>query len=131
MRTILRIGCSPRGASSESFQLSRNVVDMLLDTDPTAHVVNRMIGGNAMLHVDADCGISQKSAFDVSLEGSMIEPKELRGSSRSARAFRDIAKRHTRSEESIHGSNPQRRKARSRFGRDVASLRNVPCTISL
>ncbi|HEY5803593.1 MAG TPA: NAD(P)H-dependent oxidoreductase [Lysobacter sp.] len=77
MTTVLHIGCSPRGSSSESFQLSRHIVDMLLHTYPAAHVVNRMIGGNAMLHVDADYAMSQKSAFDVSNEGSMIESEEL------------------------------------------------------
>lgn len=106
MRAILHIRCSPRGASSESFPLSRNIVDMLLNTDPTAHVSNCMIGGNALLHVHADCGMSRKSAFDVPREDSMIERKEKRGSSRNARAFRDMAKRHARSEKSTHGINP-------------------------
>lgn len=77
MKQILHITCSPRGRAGESSKLSRAIVGCLLRQEPEARVVERVIGGNALRHVDGDYALSQASAEDVSGEGSMIRSEEL------------------------------------------------------
>lgn len=59
---ILRISCSPRGASSESQHLSQQIVDRLRAREPAATVVERMLGDGSIAHVDANYALAQHSA---------------------------------------------------------------------
>jgi FMN-dependent NADH-azoreductase len=70
MKKVLLVTCSPRGSDGESSRLARAIVDRLLDREPATRVVERVIGDNALRHVDGDYAISQASAADVSNEGS-------------------------------------------------------------
>jgi FMN-dependent NADH-azoreductase len=71
MKKILHISCSPRGLTAESHVLSRKIVDHLLAQEPTAVVVDRMLGDGAIAHIDADYARSQGSLADVSEKGTM------------------------------------------------------------
>jgi FMN-dependent NADH-azoreductase len=77
MRKILHVSCSPRGQASESYRLSQRIIGFLLRSEPTAIVVNRVIGGRAISHVDENYAISQQSSADISQEGSMAQSEEL------------------------------------------------------
>lgn len=77
MTTILHVSCSPRGPAAESFRLSEKIVRLLQQRDPTAILVNRPIGGGAILHIDESYAISQSSSTDVSRQGSMARSEEL------------------------------------------------------
>ncbi|NKI97124.1 NAD(P)H-dependent oxidoreductase [Rhizobacter sp. SG703] len=69
---ILRISCSPRGASSESQRLSQKIVDRLVAQAPAANVVERSIGDGSLAHVDANYALAQHAAAaEVSSLGSM------------------------------------------------------------
>lgn len=74
---ILHVSCSPRGQAAESYRLSQKVIGFLLQKDPAATIINRVIGGGAISHVDEDYAISQASTADVSQEGSMVLSDEL------------------------------------------------------
>lgn len=75
---ILHISCSPRGHAAESYRLSQKIVGLLLENEPTAIVVNRVIGNGAISHVDANYALAQHSATaEVSLEGSISTSEEL------------------------------------------------------
>jgi FMN-dependent NADH-azoreductase len=77
---ILHISSSPRGAASESHRLSRRIVDCLVQRDPSATVVSRMLGGRDIPHVDADYAISQQSLVDgPDSDGTMALSEELIG----------------------------------------------------
>jgi FMN-dependent NADH-azoreductase len=52
MMQILHVSCSPRGQVSESYRISRKIIEWLRKRDPTAILVNRTIGGGAMPHID-------------------------------------------------------------------------------
>ncbi|NYT29164.1 NAD(P)H-dependent oxidoreductase [Rhizobium sp. WYCCWR 11128] len=77
MNTILHVSCSPRGQAAESYRLSQAIIGFLLQTEPGAIVVERVIGNGTIAHVDAAYAISQASAADVSREGSMALSEEL------------------------------------------------------
>ena len=78
MMKILHISCSPRGQAAESYRLSQKIVGFLLKSEPTAMVVNRLIGGGALSHVDANYALAQHSAAaEVSSEGSISTSEEL------------------------------------------------------
>ena len=77
MKKILHISCSPRGKDAESYRLSQKIIELLLQNEPTATVVSRVIGGGAISHVDECYAISQQSLADVSNEGSMAASEEL------------------------------------------------------
>ena len=74
---ILHVSCSPRGQASESYRLSQNIIGFLLKRDPTAILVNRVVGGGAIPPVDENYAISQQSSADVSQEGSAFRSEEL------------------------------------------------------
>lgn len=74
---ILHVCCSPRGQTSESYRLSRRIVELLLESDPAATVVNRFIGDGSLPHVDESYAISQHSTKDVSQEGTAATSTEL------------------------------------------------------
>src|ERR1700754_3181157 len=71
MKQILHVLCSPRGRDGESSKLSSQIVSHLLEVGPATTVVERMVGGNALRHVDADYATSLATGTDVSQVGSM------------------------------------------------------------
>ena len=58
MKKILHVSCSPRGQAAESHRLSQKIIGFLLQKEPTAVLVNRVIGGGAISHVDENYAIS-------------------------------------------------------------------------
>ncbi|MDB5530741.1 MAG: hypothetical protein JWR51_3844 [Devosia sp.] len=77
MKTILHVSCSPRGQDAESYRLSQKIIGSLLQQEPTAVLVDRVIGDGSIPAVDADYALSQGSAADVSDQGSMILSEQL------------------------------------------------------
>ena len=77
MMKILHVSCSPRGQAAESYRLSQKIIGFMLQKEPTAILVNRVIGGGTIPPVDEDYAISQGSSADVSQEGSMARSEEL------------------------------------------------------
>lgn len=74
---ILHVSCSPRGQASESYRLSRKIVGFLLKSEPTALLINRVVGSGGIPPVDEDYAVSQQSSEDVSREGSASVSDEL------------------------------------------------------
>ena len=74
---ILHVSCSPRGEDSESYRLSRKIIGFLLDSDPAADLVSRMVGDGSLPHVDENYAISQQATVDVSQEGTASRSAEL------------------------------------------------------
>lgn len=74
---ILHVSCSPRGQASESLRLSRNIIGLLLAGNPSATVIDRVVGDGAVLPVDAQYATSQQSSADVTQEGSIARSDEL------------------------------------------------------
>jgi FMN-dependent NADH-azoreductase len=75
---ILHVSCSPRGHSAESDRLAQKIIGFLLHKEPEAELVNRMIGGGALAHVDENYALAQQSATArVSTEGSIATSEEL------------------------------------------------------
>jgi FMN-dependent NADH-azoreductase len=81
MTKILHVTCSPLGQASSSHRLSQKIVVHLLKRDPTATLVNRVIGGGAISHIDesyaAALGATQQSPAEMFPEGSMSQSEEL------------------------------------------------------
>src|ERR1700733_5245423 len=78
---ILQMTCSPRGKASESYRLSQKLVGFLLEREPTAILVNRAIGGNAISHIDGGyataLGAPHPSSAEIFPQGSMSQSDEL------------------------------------------------------
>jgi FMN-dependent NADH-azoreductase len=78
---ILHVSCSPRGQASESYRLSRKLISLLLMNEPSATVVERVIGGGALPHIDgnyaAALGATDPSSVAISQEGSISRSDEL------------------------------------------------------
>ena len=75
---ILHVNCSSRGQASESFKLSRKIVDLLLKKSPDAVLVKREIGGGALRHIDANYALAQHSSTaEINQEGSISTSEEL------------------------------------------------------
>jgi FMN-dependent NADH-azoreductase len=74
---VLHVTCSPRGQASESYRLAQNIIGYLLDSTPTATVINRVVAGDAISQVDEDYATSQQSSADVSQAGSLARSEEL------------------------------------------------------
>ncbi|HEY4293864.1 FMN-dependent NADH-azoreductase [Luteibacter sp.] len=69
---ILLVSSSPHGQRAESDRLARKIVLHLLSHDPSATLVERMIGNGSLPHIDANYAVAQHSATaEVSAEGSM------------------------------------------------------------
>ena len=81
MTKILHVTCSPLGQASRSYWLSQKIVGYLLKSDPTAILVNRVIGGGAISHIDESyataLGATQRTYAEISPEGSMSQSEEL------------------------------------------------------
>jgi FMN-dependent NADH-azoreductase len=70
---ILHVVCSPRGEASESYRLSRKIVARLMGREPAATVMDRVIGGNALSHIDANYALGQHSAAaEITQDGAEI-----------------------------------------------------------
>jgi FMN-dependent NADH-azoreductase len=78
---ILHVICSPRGQASESQMLSRKIIGFLLQRDPTAILIDRLIGGGALLHIDDSyataLGATPVSSAEGCPSGSMSQSDEL------------------------------------------------------
>jgi FMN-dependent NADH-azoreductase len=78
---ILHVICSPRARDSESYALSRKIIGYLLKRDSSATVVNRVIAGGALLHIDDSyataLGATQESLAETCPNGSMSQSEEL------------------------------------------------------
>ena len=77
MKKILHVSCSPRGPAAESYRLSQKIIGFLLQKEPTAVLVDRVISGSGISHVDENYAISQQSSADISQEGSIARSEEL------------------------------------------------------
>ena len=56
---ILHVSCSPHGATGESSRLARKIVDLLLEIDPAAAVIERPIGEVPIPAIDANYAAAQ------------------------------------------------------------------------
>ncbi|CDG82140.1 FMN-dependent NADH-azoreductase [Janthinobacterium agaricidamnosum] len=75
---ILHISCSPRGQAAESYRLSQKIIGFLLQKQPSATVVNRMLGEDGIAHVDANYALVQQSAgADIAPDGAIARSEEL------------------------------------------------------
>jgi FMN-dependent NADH-azoreductase len=78
---ILHISCSPRGQAAESHRLSQKIIGFLLKREPAASLVNRVVGGGDLPHIDgnyaAALGASQATPAETSLSGSFSQSEEL------------------------------------------------------
>jgi FMN-dependent NADH-azoreductase len=75
---ILHVVCSPRGEASESYRLSRKIVARLMGREPVATLVNRVIGGNALPHIDANYALGQHSTMaEITQDGAVARSDEL------------------------------------------------------
>ncbi|HEY4345488.1 MAG TPA: NAD(P)H-dependent oxidoreductase [Parvibaculum sp.] len=81
MTKILHVSCSPRGQVAESYRLSRKIVGFLLEREPMAVLVERVIGDGVLSHIDESyataLGATQPSPAEMSLEGSFFRSEEL------------------------------------------------------
>src|ERR1700754_3754780 len=78
---ILHVSCSPRGQASESYRLSRKIIELLLEREPTAIVVDRVIGAGMISHIDGSyataLGGTRRSVAERVPEGAMARSEEL------------------------------------------------------
>jgi FMN-dependent NADH-azoreductase len=81
MIKILHVSCSPRGQASESYRIARKIIGFLLRKEPAAILVNRVIGGGAISHIDDSyataLGATERSAAELFPRGSMSQSEEL------------------------------------------------------
>jgi FMN-dependent NADH-azoreductase len=67
--------------ASESYRMSRKIIEFLLKRQPTAMLVNRVIGNGAISHIDESyataLGATQRSFAEIFPEGSMSRSEEL------------------------------------------------------
>lgn len=78
---VLLLSCSPRGRASESYRLARKIIDFVLERAPAATLVERVVGGGAIAHIDGNyataLGSAQKSGAETSQQGSFLLSEEL------------------------------------------------------
>jgi FMN-dependent NADH-azoreductase len=78
---ILHVDCSPRGHASESTRLSQKIIGFLREREPGAILVDRVIGGGAIPHIDGSyataLGGTQMSSAESSPQGSMARSEQL------------------------------------------------------
>jgi FMN-dependent NADH-azoreductase len=81
MMKILHVNCSPRGQASESHRIAQKIIGFLLQKEPAAILVNRVIGGGAISHIDESyasaLGATQQSRAELFPRGSMSQSEEL------------------------------------------------------
>jgi FMN-dependent NADH-azoreductase len=78
---ILHLSCSPRGQAAESHRLAQKIIGFLLKSEPAATLVNRVVGGGNLPHIDAGyaaaLGASQATPEEISRSGSFSHSEEL------------------------------------------------------
>lgn len=78
---ILHVSCSPRGQAAESHRLAQKIIGFLLARELTATLVNRVVGGGALPHIDAGyamaLGASQATPEEIAHSGSFSPSEEL------------------------------------------------------
>lgn len=78
---ILHLNCSPRGQASESYRISEKIIGFLLKREPTAILINRMLSGDAIPHIDGSyataLGETQQSSAETFPVGSMSQSEVL------------------------------------------------------
>ena len=78
---ILHVICSPRGQDSESYRISQKIIGFLLKSEPTATLVDRVIGSGAITHADGNyataLGSTQQSFIAPSWVGSFSQSEDL------------------------------------------------------
>ena len=75
---ILHVSCSPRGHASESHRLSQRIIELLLEREPHALLVKRVLGTGTLAHIDANYAEAQQSAdAEVTQLGSIARSDEL------------------------------------------------------
>lgn len=78
---ILHVSCSPRGQAAESHRLSQKIIGFLLKREPAATLVNRVVGGGALPHIDGNyataLGASQATPEEIARSGSFQQSEEL------------------------------------------------------
>ena len=78
---ILHVSCSPRGQHSESYKVSKKIIDFLRRNEPAATVVDRVIGNGTIPHIDESyataVGGTELSPAEISPQGSMLLSEEL------------------------------------------------------
>lgn len=78
---ILHVACSPRGQASESYRIARKIIGYLRKIEPAAIVIDRVIGGGAISHIDESyataLGATQQSPAELFPKGSMSQSEEL------------------------------------------------------
>jgi FMN-dependent NADH-azoreductase len=81
MIKILHVNCSPRGQASESYRIAQKIIGFLLRKEPAAMLVNRVIGGGAISHIDESyataLGATDQSSAERFPQGSMSQSEEL------------------------------------------------------
>jgi FMN-dependent NADH-azoreductase len=81
MMNILHVTCSPRGKASESYRISRRIIDFLQASEPKATVINRMLGGACMPPLDEQyataLGAAKSSSVELFADSSMAWSEEL------------------------------------------------------
>lgn len=81
MMKILHVSCSPRGQAAESYKLSQKIIGFLLKSEPTAILINRVVGDGAISHVDENyavaLGTTQQPSAEISQEGTISQSEEL------------------------------------------------------
>jgi FMN-dependent NADH-azoreductase len=78
---ILHVSCSPRGQASESYRIAQKIIGFLLKSEPTAVLINRVIGGGSLSHIDenyaAALGTTLQASTPISQEGSISQSEDL------------------------------------------------------
>jgi FMN-dependent NADH-azoreductase len=78
---ILHLTCSPRGHASESDKLAREIIGYLLRSEPSATLINRVLGDGTIAHIDEGyataLGAAQRSPAEMFPQGSMSESEKL------------------------------------------------------
>ena len=78
---ILHVICSPRGQAFESYRISQKIIGFLLNSEPTATLVDRVIGSSTITHADGNyataLGSTQQSFIAPSWVGSFSQSEDL------------------------------------------------------
>jgi FMN-dependent NADH-azoreductase len=78
---ILRVICSPRGTSSESYRLSQSIINHLIDSHSDTDFIITERGVSALAHVDADYAQAVTKRRDplstIALTGSLFQSEQL------------------------------------------------------
>jgi FMN-dependent NADH-azoreductase len=78
---ILHVSCSPRGDVAESHRLAQSIIGLLIESEPAATVITRVLGSGTIPHIDGPyataLGTSQTSLVELFPEGTMAFSEQL------------------------------------------------------